>query len=129
MLEDTKMITLSLNKIVILFLVLVFSAVLISSLMVILGVIAKTMKEANSYIMPLYLAVIFAGILSNYLNQSNYIWSLVPIINSSLIIKSLFEDKVNLRFILLSLVTATVFIAVLVQFSIRLFESEEKTIL
>ena len=81
----------------VLFLVMIVTALLITAFSMIFCVFAKSFKEANNYITPVMLIVMFAsmaGMLPSV--ELNYKTALIPIVNVSLLIKQVMAQQMNL---------------------------------
>lgn len=60
------------------------------------SVIAKSIKEAQTYIMPVYMIVIVAGMVSMYTSDASSFTSyIIPIINSSVAFKGIFTREIT----------------------------------
>lgn len=81
----------------VLLLVMIVTALLITAFSMIFCVFAKSFKEANNYITPVMLIVMFAsmaGMLPSV--ELNYKTALIPIVNVSLLIKQVMAQQMNL---------------------------------
>lgn len=81
----------------VLLLVMIVTALLITAFSMCFCVFAKSFKEANNYITPVMLIVMFAsmaGMLPSV--ELNYKTALVPIVNVSLLIKQVMAQQMNL---------------------------------
>lgn len=81
----------------VLLLVMIVTALLITAFSMIFCVFAKSFKEANNYITPVMLIVMFgsmAGMLPSM--ELNYKTALIPIVNVSLLIKQVMAQQMNL---------------------------------
>lgn len=90
------------------------------------AVFAKTVKEASTYVMPLYIIVIVAGMLTMYGNaESNPYMFAIPLYNSSMALKAILTgDITGLQFALTAI--STFVAAGLITFGIgKAFNSEK----
>lgn len=86
-----------LSQMPVLLLVMIVTALLITAFSMIFCVFAKSFKEANNYITPVMLIVMFgsmAGMLPSM--ELNYKTALIPIVNVSLLIKQVMAQQMNL---------------------------------
>lgn len=109
-----------------LLIVLIPIAFLLSTTIVLLGIISKNVKEANSYVMPLYIIVVFTGFASSMIEKSMDLkLSMVPIIGNVLSIKSILIDKVSITFISLSCLSTIIYTIIIMFVCINLFKKEK----
>lgn len=81
----------------VLFLVMIVTALLITAFSMIFCVFAKSFKEANNYITPVMLIVMFASMVGMLPSaELNYKTALIPIVNVSLLIKQIMAQQMNL---------------------------------
>lgn len=81
----------------ILFLVMIVTALLITAFSMCFCVFAKSFKEANNYITPVMLIVMFASMVGMIPSvQLDYRTSLIPIVNVSLLMKQVLAQQMNL---------------------------------
>jgi len=86
-----------LSRMPILLLVMIVTALLITAFSMIFCVFAKSFKEANNYITPVMLIVMFAsmaGMLPSV--ELTYKTAVIPIVNVSLLIKQVMAQQLNL---------------------------------
>lgn len=84
------------SSMVAIILLLSTTALLAASLVTIVGCFAKTLKEGGSYIIPLYLIVILAGVTTMYMDPSEAIGIyLIPLINTIFVLKESFMGMIN----------------------------------
>ena len=80
-----------------LLLVMIVAALFITALSMCFCVFAKSFKEANNYITPVMLIVMFASMVSMLPSaELNYKTALIPIVNVSLLIKQVMAQQMNL---------------------------------
>jgi sodium transport system permease protein len=116
----------SINTIFLLFLVLFPLVGLASAVLVMVGIFARNIREASSYITPIYMLTVFLGIIS--ISQGMELAGkmfLVPVLNSSFVFKELLMGKIYWDHILTTF-SANIIIAGIALFgATRLFSKEE----
>lgn len=105
---------------------LVAVAFLYATIIALVSVFAKTVKEANSYVMPVYILVLAIGIMTMYMtgepsNASYYI----PIYNSAIVLKGIFVHEVTGIQFLITLMTTLVSGLILTGIIAKAFDSEK----
>lgn len=90
------------------------------------SVIAKSIKEAQTYIMPIYMVVIVAGMVSMYTSDTSSFTSyIIPLINSSVAFKGIFTREITVpQFAAAAVVTYAVAF-VLIALTAKAFKSEK----
>ncbi|MCD6160731.1 MAG: ABC transporter permease [Kosmotoga sp.] len=78
---------------------------LASAVMVLLGSLAKSMKEGGAYVMPFYIGAVIMGVATMQMDSpKNLIVSLIPILNSVFNMKDIITSQIStLRFLLMIL--------------------------
>jgi sodium transport system permease protein len=116
----------SVNTIFLLFLVLFPLVGLASAVLVMVGIFARNIREASSYITPIYMLTIFLGIIS--ISQGMELTGkmfLVPVLNSSFVFRELLMGKIYWNHIITTF-SANMIIAGIALFgATRLFNQEE----
>ncbi|HER24074.1 MAG TPA: ABC transporter permease [Candidatus Atribacteria bacterium] len=116
----------STNIIFLLFLVLFPLVGLASAVLVMIGLFARNIREASSYITPIYMLTIFLGIIS--ISQGMELTGkmfLVPVLNSSFVFRELLMGKIYWNHIITTF-SANMIIAGIALFgATRLFNKEE----
>lgn len=116
----------SINTIFLFFLVLFPLVGLASAVLVMVGIFARNIREASSYITPIYMLTIFLGIIS--ISQGMELTGkmfLVPVLNSSFVFKELLMGKIYWNHIITTF-SANIIIAGIALFgATRLFNKEE----
>lgn len=121
-------VNLSLNpaQIAMLAALLIAIAFLYSAIIVLVSVFAKTVKEANSYIMPVYMLVLVLGITTMFTTKTPQEWLYaVPIYNTSLTLQGILTQEVTMMQYGLTLGVTLVLGAVLIGVIAKAFESEK----
>jgi len=116
----------SINTIFLLFLVLFPLVGLASAILVMVGIFARNIREASSYITPIYMLTVLLGIVS--VSQGMELTGkmfLVPVLNSSFVFKELLMGKIYWNHIITTF-SANIIIAGIALFgATRLFNKEE----
>ncbi len=116
----------SVQQIVMLGALLVSIAFLYSTIIALISVFAKSTKEANTYIMPVYMAVLVVGLLTMFNtgdpSASSYY---IPIYNNALTLQGILGQEVTISQYLITLVETLVLGGVLTGVTVRAFESEK----
>ena len=116
----------SISTIFLLFLVLFPLVGLASAVLVMVGIFARNIREASSYIAPIFMLTVFLGVIS--ISQGIELTGkmfLVPVLNSSFVFKELLMGKIYWDHILTTF-SANIIIAGIALFgATRLFSKEE----
>lgn len=105
---------------------LVAIAFLYSAIIVLVSVFAKTVKEASSYVTPLYMLVLVLGILTMFTTEAPKSWYyMIPIYNTSIALQGILTQEVTSAQYGMALGVTLVLGAVLVGVIARAFESEK----
>ncbi|MBU2439552.1 ABC transporter permease [bacterium] len=116
----------SINTIFLLFLVLFPLVGLASAVLVMVGIFARNIREASSYITPIYMLTIFLGIIS--ISQGMELTGkmfLVPVLNSSFVFKELLMGKIYWNHIITTFSANMVIAGLALLGATRLFSKEE----
>jgi len=116
----------SINTIFLLFLVLFPLVGLASAVLVMVGIFARNIREASSYITPIYMLTVFLGVIS--VSQGMELTGkmfLVPILNSSFVFKELLMGKIYWNHILITFSANMVIAGLALLGATRLFTKEE----
>ncbi|MBO8166040.1 MAG: ABC transporter permease [Kosmotoga sp.] len=99
---------------------------LASAVMVLLGSLAKSMKEGGAYVMPFYIGAVIMGVATMQMDSpKNLIVSLIPILNSVFNMKDIITSQIStLRFLLMILSNLAV-MAIVIFLTARLYNSEK----
>ncbi|MDK2953722.1 MAG: sodium transport system permease protein [Kosmotoga sp.] len=107
-----------------LFTILTVSA-LASSIIVLLGSFAKSMKEAGTYIMPIYIGVLVLGISTMQMDPSKQLsMYLIPMLNSVFVMKDIIIARFELTKFLVMLLSNIAVTSVVIYAIAKLFNSE-----
>lgn len=108
-----------------LLLTLIPLAVILSSIVIMIGSFARNQKEANLYQTPIYMIVILTGILSMtgsfQLTQMKF---LIPIFNSLEIFKQLLAGRIEIQYLSFTFFSNFILGSLLIYSSVQLFKKE-----
>jgi len=116
----------SINTIFLLFLVLFPLVGLASAVLVMVGIFARNIREASSYITPIYMLTIFLGIIS--ISQGMELTGkmfLVPVLNSSFVFRELLMGKIYWNHIITTFGANMIIAGLALLGATRLFTKEE----
>ncbi len=100
-------------------------AVLFSALMMAVSTYARTFREAQNYVTPIYLLCLVPAMVSMQRGfELNDFLCLVPVINMSLLFRDLMEGMYRARHILLALMSTSAYAVVALHAAVRLFHDE-----
>ncbi len=117
--------TLSGQQIGMLAVLLIAIAFLYSAIIVLVSVFAKTVKEASSLVMPMYMLVLVLGIMTMFTTEAPKSWFyMVPIYNTSIALQGILTQEVTFAQYGMALGVTLVLGAVLVGVIAKAFESE-----
>lgn len=118
--------TLNTKQVAMLAFLLIAIAFLYSALIVLVSVFAKTVKEANSYIMPVYMLVLVLGIVTMFTTKAPQDWVYaVPIYNTSVTLQGILTQEVTMMQYGMALGVTLLLGAVLIGVIAKAFESEK----
>jgi len=105
--------------------VLVPLAVILASLVVIVGSFARSQKEASTYLMPIYMVIILVGLIS-MTGGVSFAGTrfLIPVANSIYALQEIIEGNLQIFHLLYTLVANTLCGGLLIAASIGLFKRE-----
>ena len=103
---------------------LVAIAFLYSAIIVLVSVFAKTVKEASSYVMPMYMLVLVLGIMTMFTTNTPKSWFyMIPIYNTSITLQGILTQEVTFAQYGMTLGVTLALGAVLVGVIAKAFES------
>jgi sodium transport system permease protein len=116
----------SFSTIFLLFLVLLPLVGLASAVLIMVGIFARNIKEASSYITPIYMLTVFLGVISisQGIELSGKMF-LVPVLNSSFVFKELLMGKIYWSHIITTFSANMVIATLALLGATRLFTKEE----
>lgn len=109
----------------VLLLVVIVTALLITAFCMCFCIFAKSFKEANNYITPVMLIVMFAsmvGIVPSI--QLDYTTSLIPIVNVSLLIKQVMAQQMNLALAGITILVNLCYSVLIIWILAKMYDSE-----
>ena len=105
---------------------LVAIAFLYSGIIVLISVFAKDVKEANSYIMPVYMLILILGIVTMFTTQKIEGWYYaVPVFNTALALQGILTGEVSVIQYAMTLAETLLLGLVLIAVIAKAFESEK----
>ena len=105
--------------------VLVPLAVILASLVVIVGSFARSQKEASTYLMPIYMVIILVGLISMTGGVSFVgVRFLIPVANAIYALQEIIEGNLQIFHLVYTLVANVICGGLLIAASIRLFKRE-----
>jgi sodium transport system permease protein len=118
-------VTLSPIAVVVILLVQIPLAVLFAGILLALSTFARNQKEAQTYLAPLFILILFPAMASMFLKtESARSMALVPVLNATLIIKQGLANSFDAVFITLAFLASAAYAALALTFAIRLFQKE-----
>lgn len=110
-----------------LFGILMFVVYLYVAMIAMVSVIAKTVKEANTYVMPVYIVVMLGSIMTMYSTGADKAlkYYAIPIYNSSICMQNILMGELTLPKFLLTIGTTFIASAILTIFITKAFNSEK----
>lgn len=114
------------DQIIKLGILLIAIAFLYATIIVLISVFAKTVKEASSYIMPAYMLVLVLGLLTMFnTGETKAAYYFVPIYNASLTLQGILTQETSLLQYAETLGITLALGAVLIGVIVKAFESEK----
>lgn len=116
----------SFSTIFLLFLVLLPLVGLASAVLIMVGIFARNIKEASSYITPIYMLTVFLGVISisQGIELSGKMF-LIPVLNSSFVFKEILMGKIYWSHIITTFSANMVIATLALLGATRLFTKEE----
>jgi len=125
--ESTVQISaLPINSILLILSILIPVSILISSIIVIMGLYARSIKEGSSYATPLYLVMIFLGVLTTIdgFSISKGLFY-IPLLNAVFTLKSMLSFQLDMQLYLTTIATTLIYSFISIYISVRICEREE----
>ncbi len=114
------------EQIAMLAILLIAIAFLYSAVIVLVSVFAKTIKEANSYMMPVYMVILLLGITTMFTTGSPKEWFyVIPIYNTSLTLQGILTQEVTMAQYGMTLGVTLLTGGILIAAIAKAFESEK----
>lgn len=98
---------------------------LYAGLIVIVSLLSKNMKEAQSYIMPLYMIVVAAGMVTIFGSGAGETSYLIPLYNTSIAFKGIFEGSISMQHYLTTVVITYLCSVLLVAVMTKIMKNEK----
>ncbi|MBS5389138.1 MAG: ABC transporter permease [Clostridiales bacterium] len=118
--------TLKPEQIAMLAFLLIAIAFLYSAIIVLVSVFAKTIKEANSYVMPVYIVILILGITTMFTTGAPKEWFyVIPIYNTSLTLQGILTQEVTMAQYGMTLGVTLLAGGILITVIAKAFESEK----
>lgn len=89
------------------------------------SLMAKNIKEAQSFIMPVYILVMFAGMITMYSGDVTSGSYMIPVYNTSAAFKGIFERTITMNQYLTSTIITYAFVGVMVCLMVKAMNSEK----
>ncbi len=119
-------ISLSAKQILMLGALLVVIAFLYSTIIALVSVFARTMKEASTYIMPVYMVVLVVGLLTMFASGKTAGYSYyIPLYNTALVLKGILAQEVTAAQYLIAFAETVLLGGALTGLIVKAFESEK----
>jgi sodium transport system permease protein len=107
-------------------LILLPVTMLTSALFLALAVFAKDYKEGQSFLTPVYMALVLPGAVTMLPTIELNAWTtLVPIINIALLVKALLIGDARPEFVFLTLASSAMYAALALTLAVRVFQREQ----
>lgn len=123
---DGFKISMDVKQIIMLGTLLIALSFLYSTLIALVSVFAKSMKEASSYIMPMYMLILVIGLSTMFsfgnTPESSY-W--IPVYNSSVVLKEILTQEVTILHYVITLLMTFGMGVILTGVIVKAFESEK----
>ena len=124
--DEALNLSLKADQIVMLGLLLVALAFLYSAVVALISVFAKTTKEASSYIMPVYMVVLVAGLLTMFRMGDGSPWDYyIPFYNSAIALQAILSHDLTISQYLVTLVETLALGGILTVLIARAFNNEK----
>ena len=106
--------------------VIVTYSFLLSGLCIAIATKSKSFKEAQSSLTPLTMICLFPGLIVNMVDiESNFVTTLIPFLNFTLLFNDIAAGKVNFLYIILMLVSTIIVIVLVFKIIIKQYKSEK----
>lgn len=123
---DGLNIQLSIQQIVMLGALLIAIAFLYATIIAFISVFAKSTKEANTYIMPVYMLVLIMGLITMFgTGESSGTSYYIPVYNNALVLQGILSQEVTMTQYVVTLVETLLVGGILTAASVKAFESEK----
>lgn len=100
-------------------------AVLFAGVLLALSTFARNQKEAQTYLAPLFIVVLLPAMMSMFVrSDASKTLALIPVLNSTLIIKQALSNVFDPTFIALAFAASVLYAGIALLFATRLFQKE-----
>lgn len=97
-----------------------------SALLLIISTFARNQKEAQAYVFPLLMLIMLPAMSTFVLGAETGVgFSLVPVLNTALVMKQVLAGRFDLLFVALALVSSAIYAGLAMKLSTMMFEREE----
>lgn len=115
-----------LSSIPILLVVMITTALLLTALSMCFCVFAKSTKEANNYITPVMLIVMFASMIGMFPTvELDYKFAVIPIVNVTLLIKQVLAQSMDLSLTLITVLVNCAYSVLIIWILAKMYDSED----
>jgi len=113
------------NEFAMLGMIMVTLVSLYVGLIVLVSVISKSVKEAGTYVSPVYIVVVIAGVLNMFTTGSPETWQyMVPVYGSIVALKSVFTFELTMPLLMLTCGSSIIVTGILIYVIQKMFNSE-----
>jgi sodium transport system permease protein len=106
--------------------IILLTSMLAASIIVLLGSLARTVKEASSYVMPIYIIVVIMGVMTMNLDSPGVVLSsIIPLANTVFVLKAVLIGEAVYLQLLLFILTNLICILTLLYATARVYNSEK----
>lgn len=109
------------------FIIIIIGIVLMYvSIIGIVSVLSKNIKEAQTYIMPVYMIVIVVGMITMYTSDTDSMTSyLIPVFNSSAAFRGILTGEITTAEFAMAAIVTYAFAGILIALTAKAFKSEK----
>lgn len=119
-------IAISYSSIAAMLLVIIPLTLTTSALLLVISAFARNPKEAQAYVFPFMIVVIVPAMLSFVLPaEGGLLISLIPILNTAMVMKQVLSDMIRPDFIALATISSLIYAAAALRLVVALFEREK----
>ncbi len=105
---------------------LVTTAMLITALCMCFCIFAKSTKEANNYVTPVMLVIMFASMVGMVPSvELNYRFALIPLVNVSLLIKQVFSQQMDIMLAAITVLVNMGYSIIVIWILAKMYDSED----
>lgn len=125
MMDQQLQLTVTLKDILLILILFLPMTMFVSSVLLAVNIYARSLKEAQSYMAPIMIATIFPAMVSLVPGlDNNIVFSLVPVMNLSITIKSIITHDLNLTYFIITLVSTLIYAIITTYFAVWQFHRE-----